>query len=295
MMFKGPAQSGKIVSIVSFCIMFVISAICLIPFLVIIMSSITDNTAIIREGYTLWPSEFSVHAYTYLFKNTTGLFTAYGVTATITAVGTLLGLLLITMAGYVLNRKDFQSRNTFAFLIYFTTLFSAGMIPTYMLVVSTLHLKDSIWAVILAQLLTPFNVLLMRNFMKSIPDEMIEAAKIDSAGDWTIFVRIVLPLSGAGIATIGLFLALQYWNDWYQGMLYLDTANKFPLQLYLYNILTAQQNLSVSGEAVTTTTQMPTETVKMAMAIVATGPIILCYPFVQKYFVKGIMIGAVKG
>lgn len=294
-MFKESAQSGKVVSLVSFCVMLIVSIICLLPFVVIIMSSVTENTAIIREGYSLWPSEFSLHAYTYLFKNTTGIFTAYGVTIAVTAVGTLLGLLLITMAGYVLNRKDFQSRNHFAFVIYFTTLFSAGMIPTYMLIVSTLQLKDSLWAVILAQLLTPFNVLLMRNFMKSIPDEMIEAAKIDSAGDWTIFVRIVLPLSGAGIATIGLFLALQYWNDWYQGMLYLDTQSKFPLQLYLYNILTAQQNLSVSGEIVSATARMPTETVKMAMAIVATGPIILCYPFVQKYFVKGIMVGAVKG
>ena len=195
----------------------------------------------------------------------------------------------------MLNRNDFRYRNHIAFFIYFTTLFSAGMIPTYMLVVMDLNLKDSLWAVILMPLLTPFNVLLMRNFMKSIPHEMIEAAKIDSAGDWKIFTRIVLPLSGPGIATIGLFLALQYWNDWYQSMLYLSDADKFPLQLYLYNILTAQQNLANSGEIVTTTNTMPTESIKMAMAVVATGPIILAYPFVQKYFVKGIMIGAVKG
>jgi putative aldouronate transport system permease protein len=294
-MKKEAIQSSPAMSAASLGIMLVISLACLIPFIIIISASFTDNAAIIQNGYSILPSVFSSYAYTYLFRNPTDILQAYSVTIFITLVGTSLGLILITMAGYVLNRNDFRYRNHIAFFIYFTTLFSAGMIPTYMLVVMDLNLKDSLWAVILMPLLTPFNVLLMRNFMKSIPHEMIEAAKIDSAGDWKIFTRIVLPLSGPGIATIGLFLALQYWNDWYQSMLYLSDADKFPLQLYLYNILTAQQNLANSGEIVTTTNTMPTESIKMAMAVVATGPIILAYPFVQKYFVKGIMIGAVKG
>ena len=294
-MKKEAIQSSPAMSAASFGIMLVISLACLIPFVIIISASLTDNAAIIQNGYSILPSAFSTYAYTYLFRNPTDILQAYSVTIFITLVGTSLGLILITMAGYVLNRNDFRYRNHIAFFIYFTTLFSAGMIPTYMLVVMDLNLKDSLWAVILMPLLTPFHVLLMRNFMKSIPHEMIEAAKIDSAGDWKIFTRIVLPLSGPGIATIGLFLALQYWNDWYQSMLYLSDADKFPLQLYLYNILTAQQNLANSGEIVTTTNTMPTESIKMAMAVVATGPIILAYPFVQKYFVKGIMIGAVKG
>lgn len=293
---KTYVQSSKMISTVSFVVMALVSIICLVPFLIIVMSSITDNAAIIRDGYQLIPSQVSFYAYQYLFKNPTDLVRSYGVTIYITVIGTFLGLCLITMAGYVLNRKDFKYRNRIAFFVYFTTLFSAGMIPTYMLVVNTLNLKDNLWAVILLPMLTPFNILLMRNFMKTIPDELIEAAKIDSAGDLRIFVSVVLPLSVPGIATIGLFLALQYWNDWYQSMLYLSDADKFPLQLYLYNILTAQQSLSnASGATLTSTMQLPTESVKMAMAILSTGPILLAYPFAQKYFVRGIMVGAVKG
>ena len=233
-------------------------------------------------------------AYTYLFKAPEAIFRAYCITIGITVTGTVIGLTCMTMAGYVLNRKDFPYRNHVSFFIYFTTLFSGGMVPSYILMVTVLDLQNSYWSVILAGLMTPFLIILMRNFMKSIPDALIEAATIDGANDFQIFVKIVIHLAGPGIATVCLFLALGYWNNWYTPMLYLTKAKMYPLQYYLYNILTSAQSAQASG-VVIEGVQFPGESIKMAMAVVATGPILLLYPYVQKYFVKGITVGAVKG
>lgn len=288
-------KDEKIFVAVAYPLLLLIALLCLIPFWLIVSASFTDNSEIMIKGYGFWPEKFSLTAYQYIFAAPEAIGKSYLVTIFITVAGTFAGLLLITMAGYVLNRKDFKYRNALSFYIYFTTLFSGGLIPSYILMVSVLKLQNNYLSVILSGLMSPFLIILMRNFMKSIPDEIVEAAKIDGAGDFKIFTSVILHLAGPGVATVGLFLALGYWNNWYTPMLYLNKPAMYPLQYYLYNILTAQQTAQQSGVIVEGMDQFPGEAIKMAMAVVATGPILLVYPYVQKYFVKGITVGAVKG
>jgi multiple sugar transport system permease protein/putative aldouronate transport system permease protein len=222
---------------------------------------------------------------------------SYGVTITMTVCGTVVGLFLIAMAGYALQRKDFVYRNIVSFFIYFTTLFSAGMAPTFIWVAKYMHLKGSYLAVFLQLLMSPWLIILMKNFAKSVPFEITESGKIDGAGDFKIFLSLIFPMLKPALATVGLFLALGYWNEWYQSSLYLGSAVTYkPLQYYLYNIINTANALkgSVAGANVTYT-DLPSNTLKMATAVVATGPIVFLYPFVQKYFITGITVGAVKG
>jgi putative aldouronate transport system permease protein len=272
-----------------------ITALFLIPFWLIIAASVTDNSMIMQRGFALIPSRFSANAFRYIFAAPRAIGRAYGVSAYITALGTGIGLFVITMTGYVLNRRDFKYRNRFSFFIYFTTLFSGGMVPSYILMVTVLKLQNNYLSVILSGLMSPFLIIIMRNFMKSIPFELVEAAKVDGANDFAIFIRIILPLSSPGLATTGLFLALGYWNNWYSPMLYLTRSSMHPLQYYLYNILTAAQSAQQTGVIIAGMDSFPGESIKMAMAVVAIGPMMFLYPFLQKYFVRGITIGAVKG
>ena len=287
-------RDQRIFNCIAYPILTLVTIACLVPFWMIVVTSFTDNSYIAVNGYQMFPTAWSMAAYQYLFKAPDAILRAYGVTIMITVVGTAIGLTCITMTGYALNRKDFPYRNHVSFYIYFTTLFSGGMVPSYILMVTVLDLQNNYWAVILAGLMTPFLIILMRNFMKSIPDALIEAATIDGANDFQIFTKIVIHLAGPGIATVCLFLALGYWNNWYTPMLYLTKPRMYPLQYYLYNILTSAQSAQQSGVSLEGQ-QFPGESIKMAMAVVATGPILLLYPYIQKYFVKGITIGAVKG
>jgi multiple sugar transport system permease protein/putative aldouronate transport system permease protein len=209
----------------------------------------------------------------------------------------VIGLFIIAMTGYALQRQDFPFRNALSFFIYFTTLFTAGMAPTYIWVSRYLNLKGSYLAVFLQLLMTPWLIILMKNFAKSVPFEITESGKMDGADDFRIFSSLIFPMLKPALATVGLFLALGYWNEWYNSMLYLGSAVTYkPLQYYLYNIINtaAQLKNSMAGAAITIT-DLPSNTLKMATAVVATGPIIFLYPFVQKYFITGITIGAVKG
>ncbi len=269
---------------------------CLFPFVLMISSSFMNEQEIIREGYKLIPSEFSVMAYTMLLNNSSALSKAYGVTIFITIVGTALGLFMMSMAGFVLNRKDFKYRNFFSFMIYFTTLFAGGLIPSYILMVKYLHLKDSLFALILPGVVGAWSIFLMRNFMKAIPDSLYESATIDGAGDFMIYWKIFIPLAVPSLATIGLFSALGFWNEWYNGMLYIQTPDKYPLQYFLQRMIN-QTNVQalINQGVVIDASELPTQSIKMATAVLATGPIILLYPFVQRYFVSGLTIGAVKG
>ncbi|WP_019637202.1 carbohydrate ABC transporter permease [Paenibacillus fonticola] len=283
-------------NVIGYTLLTVISLVCLIPFWLIVAGSFTDEMEIISEGFKLFPHTISFEAYKSVFTTPEQIYRAYGVTIGVTAAGSLLGLLLTSMAGYVLSRKDFMYRNNLSFFIYFTTLFSGGLIPWYIMMTKYLGLKDSYWALILPPLVSAWNIILMRNFMKSIPDSVIESAKIDGAGDFLIYRRIILPLSTPGLATIGLFLALGYWNDWFNANVFITSDNKYPLQFLLYKILSSAAVLRTqTGAYLAANVVPPAETLKMAVAVVATGPIILLYPFVQKYFVKGLTIGAVKG
>lgn len=270
--------------------------VCIIPFFLIIASSFTSESYIIKNGYVLWPKEFSTSAYELIFKNPAKILRAYGVTAFVTIIGTALSVFVNAMTGYVLQRKDFRWRNIFSFYFFFTTLFSGGLVPWYILCVKTLHLKNTIWALIIPTIVSVWNIILVKGFMGGIPGEITESAKIDGAGDFRIFVKLILPLSKPVVATIGLFTALAYWNDWYMCMLFIDKKELFDLQYLLYQLMGSIKALrEIASQSTISVSSMPIESTKMALTIVATGPIILVYPFVQKYFVKGLTLGAVKG
>ena len=274
----------------------VFALICLFPFVLMITSSFMNEKEIMTEGFKLIPNTFTTSAYEVLFENPQKLIDAYTVTIFITIVGTTVGLFIMSMAGYVLNRKDCKYRNFFSFFIYFTTLFSGGLIPSYILMVSYLGLKDNILAMILPGLISAWSIFLMRNFMKAIPDSLYESATIDGAGDFRIYWQIFLPLAIPSLATVGLFLALGYWNEWYNAMLYIQTPSKYPLQYFLQKMVNQTNvQLLISQGVQIDVSDLPTQSIKMATAVVATGPVILFYPFVQRYFVSGLTVGAVKG
>ncbi|MFA9464876.1 MAG: carbohydrate ABC transporter permease [Velocimicrobium sp.] len=290
------STSSKTFYTICYAFVALMAVISLIPFIILVSSSFTSEHYIRFNGYTIFPKEFTTEAYELIFKTPMTIIRAYGVSILITVVGTILGLLLITITAYVISRKDFKYRNVLSFFFYFTTLFNGGMVCTYIFYIQYLHLKDSLWALILPGIFNVFYLLIMRSFVSVIPTALIESAKIDGAGEFRIFFQIIVPLLKSGMATIGLFLALGYWNDWYNAMLYINSDSKYPLQYMLYNLLQQTQALAkIASQAGIIVADMPANSLKMAMAVVATGPIILVYPFVQKYFVKGITIGSVKG
>lgn len=290
-------KSTLAMKIISYLGIGLFSIICLIPFVVIISASFSNETIIAKEGFGLLPKGFTLSSYKWVFRYPKMILGSYGVTIVMTLCGTAVGLFIISMTGYALQRKDFPFRNAISFFIYFTTLFSAGMAPTFIWVSRYLHLKGSYLAVFLQLLMTPWLIILMKNFAKSVPYEITESGKIDGAGDFKIYLSLILPMLKPALATVGLFLALGYWNEWYQSSLYLGSSVTYkPLQYYLYGIINEANALknSVAGANVTYT-DLPSNTLKMATAVVATGPIIFLYPFVQKYFISGITVGAVKG
>ena len=294
---KKPIGSDEIqLKVISYIVVTLFAVVCLFPFLLMISSSFMNEKEIITEGYKLIPKEITTNAYRFLLENPTKIISAYKITILNVILGTVIGLALMSMAGYVLCRSDFKYRNQVAFFIYFTTLFAGGLIPTYMWMVNGLHLKNSIWAMILPGIASPWSIFLMRNFMKAIPDSLAESARIDGADDFRVYWQIYLPLAKPAIATIGLFLALAYWNEWYNAMLYIEDSAKYPLQYFLQQMVNkANAEMLVSQGITVDMAEMPSESIKMATAVVATGPIILVYPFVQKYFVQGLTVGAVKG
>lgn len=273
-----------------------LSLFCLLPFILIISGSFTSQASIMTDGYQLIPREFSLEAYEFLFEAPDDILRAYGVTIFVTVVGTLVSLLVTSMAAYALAHKAFRYRNTVSFFFYFTTVFGGGLVPWYIFNIKYLHFKDNLISLILPTLVNVTYLLILKSYMKNVPDAVYESAHLDGAGDWTIYWKIALPLNKAGLATVGLFTALNYWNDWYNAMLYIDNSKLYPLQYYLNDILNKSQGMmAAAAQAGIPAAQVPTEPVKLAMTVVATGPILLLYPFLQKYFVKGVTIGAVKG
>lgn len=288
--------STRLFNVLGYTLVTLTAVICLLPFLFMISGSFSQENEIRLRGYSVLPRGFTLEAYETIFKFPEKIIRAYGISIFITLTGTALGLFILTMAAYVLSRRDFKYRRGISFFFYFTTLFNGGMVSTYIFYIQYLHLKDSLLALILPGMLSIFNLLIMRSFCASIPTELIESAKLDGAPEFTIFRRIILPLSKSGLATIGLFMALHYWNDWYNAMLYINSEKKYPLQYMLYEMLSYAQALArIAAQAGVQVDNLPTNTIKLAMAVVATGPIVLLYPFVQKYFVQGITVGAVKG
>ena len=290
----------KVFNILSYTLIALVAIICLIPFLMVVVGSFTAEKEIIANGFSFFPKELSLEAYKTALKEPMAILRAYGVTASLTVIGTAIGLFIVAMTAYVLQRKDFKWRNKVSFFFYFTTLFSGGLVPWYILMVKYLGLKDSYLSLLLPPLLSVFNIIIMKSYMSGIPQALTESAKIDGAGDFTIFMKVILPLVKPALATIGMFIALGYWNDWYNAMLYISDSEMFPLQYFLYeqiNNIQAYRKIlsSAASGAVAAAFNLPTQSLKMALTVVATGPIVFAYPFVQKYFVQGITIGAVKG
>ena len=283
---------------VAYIILTIMVFLCIIPFLLLIGSSFTDNTTVIKHGYNFWPQKFSLSAYQFIFSNGTYVLHAYGITIFITAVGTCACLLITSMVAYPLSRKDMPLRNFLSFMVFLTLLFNGGLVPTYIVYTTLFHIKDTIAALIIPNLLmNGFNVLLMRTFFQNnIPAAVIESASIDGAGEFRIFISIVLPLSLPILATIGLFSGLAYWNDWYNGLIYITNPNLMSLQNVLNHILLNVQFLqSQATNTELTQSTLPGETVRMAIAVVGVVPVLVLYPFFQKYFAKGLTVGSVKG
>ena len=290
------SPSTKLFYVICYVVVTIVALTCLLPFIMLISGSFSSEQAIRFQGYGLLPREFSTAAYELIFKTPMTVIRAYGVSIFITVVGTAFGLLFTTMTAYVIARQDFKYRNQLSFFFYFTTLLNGGMVCTYIFYIQYLHLKDNLLALILPSMFNVFYLLIMRTFVAAIPTALIESAKIDGAGEYKIFFRIILPLLKSGLATIGLFLALGYWNDWYNAMLYMNDEKRYPLQYMLYSLMQKTQAMAaIASQANIQMIDMPSNSLKLAMAVVATGPIVLVYPFVQKYFVKGVTVGSVKG
>lgn len=281
-------------------IFFIILALAaLFPFLLLLAASVTDENSIIQNGYSLIPERFSLEAYSYLFNQSTTIFRSYGITAFITIVGTATGLIISSLLAYPLSRNILPFRTILSFLVFFTLLFNGGLVPFYLVYTEIFHIKNTIWALILPNLVTNgFFILLMRSFFSvSIPNEVIESAYVDGANEWKIYYRIVMPLALPSLATIGLMLTISYWNDWFNGLIFVTDGKLYSIQNLLNRMLSdaqylQQNNLSGQTSAVT---DIPLTTVRMAIAVIGVLPLICAYPFFQKYFVKGLTVGAVKG
>lgn len=288
-------KSAIVFNVIAVIVVLFFAVICVLPFIFMLSGSFSSESEIAVNGYSLLPRDFSLQAYEVVFSTLGGTIgRAYMVTIYVTVLGTLLGLLFTSMSGYVLSRPDFKHRDKAAFFIYFTTLFSGGLIPSYLVNANMLQLNHSLWAIILPGLMTPFYILLFRNFIKGIPNSLVESARIDGAGDFRVYWQIILPLLKPAMATIGLFLALSYWNNWFGYSLYLTTdKDKWGLQYLLYRMLARVTDAVRDSQVIIE--QMPTETMKLATAMLATGPVLLFYPYAQRYFVSGLVVGGVKG
>lgn len=272
----------------------ILSVLCVIPIVMLVSISLSDNGRILREGYSFLPRGFTLEAYKYLMKDASKILGAYRITLFETVVGTLSSMICTVLLSYVISRRNFKYRNIISFIVMFTMLFRAGMFPSYYWITNGLGLKNNLLVLILPGCVTAWNVLLMKSFFLDVPEEIIEAASIDGCNNYGILVRVVLPLSKAALATVGLFTILRYFNDWQSSMLYMN-EDRISVQYFLYktlnNIAAAQANTS----ALQSYEVFPQEPVRMAIAVISIVPIIVVFPFLQKYFVKGITLGAVKG
>lgn len=271
---------------------------CIIPLVTVLSISVSDERAIVQSGYSLLPREMTWDAYRAVFQGSRQLYDAYRVTVTVTVVGTLLSLLVTSMLAYAISKRDFAYRNVISLLVFFTMLFNGGVVPFYIVVSSVLGLKDTLWALILPYLCNSWNIIVLRTYFRRIPFEMIESARIDGAGEFRTLFQIVYPVSKPGLAAIGLIICLQYWNDWWLSLLFTTRSHLMSLQLLLTNMI---QNIDFVARNIYRVNvdlreaTLPTEAIRMAMCILAIGPIAFAYPFFQRYFVKGLTVGAVKG
>ncbi len=276
----------------------VFAIICIVPFVTVISASFSNETDLALYGFSVLPREVDLTAYAYLFRNPEMIINAYVVTIIITAAGTFFGVLFMAMAAYCLARSNFRYTKALTFFIFFPTLFSGGMVPSYIINTQYLHLTDNLLALILPSLINVFHVIMLRTFFKQLPESLFEAAKVDGASEYYIFAKIALPLSKPVIATVAFLGALTKWNEWYNAMLYIRSDDLVPLQYMLQRMMMNIQTLLDAMQyapSMVDITDLPGENLRMAMLVVAIGPMMLFFPFFQKYFTKGMTVGAVKG
>jgi putative aldouronate transport system permease protein len=271
----------------------------LIPIYVIVIASVTSEASLAANGYRLWPQEFSGMAYRFLFSQGSIVITAYMNTIISTVVGTVMSVIMVGLYAYPLSRDNFKFGTFFTFFAFFTLLFSGGLVSYYMVTRQILLLQNTLWALFLPSAFSPFWVIVMRTFYKlNVPNEIIEAARIDGAGEWRTFIQIVLPLSVPGLATVALFSAIGIWNNFFNALLLVDDAQYYSLQFTIYTTLNNIRFLLENADkmqGLVNLSELPSQTFRMAMAVVTVGPIILAYPFFQRFFIKGLTIGAIKG
>lgn len=292
-------RTGKefnLFDIFNYIVLGLLSIIALIPFLLVIIVSFTPEKYIMMNGFSLFPKELTLTAYKWILGGNSTIFNAYKISIIVTASGVVGGLVLVSMMAYSASRKHLRYRNIIAYIAWVPTVFYSGLIPFYMVLIK-LHLQNNILGLIVPMLISPLNVFLMMNYFRGLPDAIMESSKIDGASDFKTFIRIVMPMSTPVIATVSLFIILQFWNDWQLSLLLLDTGhrNLFPLQYLLRQIMAQVSFAQNQTVKMVGANELPQESVKMATILVTLGPVVLVYPYIQKYFVRGITLGAVKG
>ena len=273
------------------------SLFCLIPLLLVVSISLSKESDIVNKGYALIPASISTSGYEFIFQSPGKIINAYAMTIIVTVVGTVIGILLTTMVAYALSRRDYRYRRITMFYLYFTTLFSGGIVPWYILIARYLKMKDTILVLIIPSLIAVWFIILMKGFLSSLPMSLFESANIDGASEFKIFFKIVLPLAKPGLATISLFYALKYWNDWWLPMLFINKESLVTLQYLLYKIIESLNFVTIfskSGFIDINLAELPSGSSRMAMCVVAAGPMLIVFPFLQKYFIKGIVVGSLK-
>ncbi|MBP3966828.1 carbohydrate ABC transporter permease [Paenibacillus lignilyticus] len=293
-----PQKKWKISQLLIHLIFILFSLCCILPLISILSISLSNEVDILKNGYSLIPRMFDLKAYTYVLYRPIQLLGAFKVSIMVSFIGTFLAVLFMAGISYTLSRQDFKFKNSLSFYVFFTLLFNGGLVPTYILISNYLHLKNTIWVLILPYLAVPWFILLLRSFMQKIPFNIIESCMIDGASEFRIFFQIVIPLAKPGLATVSLFTMLLYWNDWWLSLLYIENEHLVPLQYMLYRMMNNIAYLTSSTNMMPPSmknAELPSESARMAMAILAAGPMLAVFPFFQKYFVKGLTVGAVKG
>jgi putative aldouronate transport system permease protein len=295
-------RNEKISKYLLYLFFIIICILCIAPFILLVITSFSDEPTVIRDGYSFFPKKFSLNAYKYLQRDADRIVRSYGVSVVVTAIGTLFGLFVLSLLAYPLSRRELPGRKILSFYVVFTMLFNSGLVPTYLVYTSIFHVKNTIGGLIFPWIfLNGFNVLIARTFFQnSIPFSLIESALIDGANELTIFFKIVIPLSTPILSTMGLIYLISYWNDWYNGLIFLTDPKLYSLQNLLNRILLnaqfLQSNSNVPASAAgSLANNIPMQTVRMALAALGAIPLLIIYPFFQKYLVKGLTVGAVKG
>lgn len=270
---------------------------CILPLILVLSISFSDIDSIYNYGYTLFPKEFSLDAYSYILRDTSVIIRSYGVSVMVTIIGTFLTLVVLSYIAYPLSRKEFKYKNPIMFYVFFTMLFNGGLVPWYIVITKYYYLKDNMWVLILPYLVVPWFLILLRTFFANIPTEIIEAARVEGCSENRLLLTIIIPVAKPALATVGLLAVLRYWNDWWLSLLFIENRNLYPLQLLMHKIMANIQELAraASQTGIVENVEFPSESARMAMAVIAAGPMLFIFLFFQKYFIRGLTVGALKG